>query len=351
MDGCLNPPSEAADEKSDRATPRYPRRFKQRIVEVERAGCANEGGTAEENLFRPLDERGFVFLYIDILRRGQLMLKYQTIGFIGAGSIAESIIAGLLEQEETLRSNISLMNRSDRERIQFLTEKFGLDENNHSPMNVFASDIIILAFKPQNAATVLRAWKAYFRPDQLVITLCAGISTSMIEQMIGIEVAVVRAMPNTSCAVGLSATAICKGTWAKEKHLALAEQIFTAIGTVSVVEEQLMDAVTGLSGSGPAYFYYMVEALETAGIQVGLTPETARKLIVQTILGAAHMLAESGKRASELQVTSPGGTTMAGIGVLDQYHFREAVTQAVLKATARSKELGEQLVNMKGEMK
>jgi pyrroline-5-carboxylate reductase len=152
-------------------------------------------------------------------------------------------------------------------------------------------------------------------------------------------------MPNTSCAVGLSATAICSGRYVRPEQLEIARRIFLSIGSVVVVEESLMDAVTGLSGSGPAYVYYIVEALEAAGISAGLSPETARALTIQTLLGAAQMLVKTGKAADELrrEVTSPGGTTMAGLEVLNQYQLDEAVKKAVLRAKQRSMEMGRQI--------
>jgi pyrroline-5-carboxylate reductase len=152
-------------------------------------------------------------------------------------------------------------------------------------------------------------------------------------------------MPNTSSSVQASATALCAGKWATPEHVALAQYFFSAIGISVVVAEEQMDAVTGLSGSGPAYFYYMVEALQEAAQQCGLPAETARMLLVQTIYGAARMLQESGQDPAELrrQVTSPNGTTMAGLAVLEEGGVYQLLLQMVQSATRRSTEMGTQV--------
>jgi pyrroline-5-carboxylate reductase len=212
--------------------------------------------------------------------------------------------------------------------------------------HVAQADIVILAVKPKDVLEALSEWRSRLGREQLFISVVAGISTETITQALGGRIAVVRAMPNTSCAVGLSATALCGGNGVAEGQLSMAERIFKSIGSVIRVDEGAMDAVTGLSGSGPAYFYYMVEALQAAGVQAGLSAETARQLTVQTLLGAAHMLVETGKEAGQLrhEVTSPGGTTMAGLEILRQCEVAEAMKRAVLRAKERSIEMGANLL-------
>jgi pyrroline-5-carboxylate reductase len=180
---------------------------------------------------------------------------------------------------------------------------------------------------------------------QQVISLAAGISTALIERQLGGSVPVIRAMPNTSSSVQASATALCGGRWTTSEHLELAQNLFSAIGISVVVEEVQMDAVTGLSGSGPAYFYYLVEALQEAAQQCGLPAETARILLVQTIYGAARMLQESVQSPADLrrQVTSPNGTTMAGLAVLEQGGVYQLLIQTVQRASARAAEMGIQV--------
>ncbi|MBA4495461.1 pyrroline-5-carboxylate reductase [Paenactinomyces guangxiensis] len=270
------------------------------------------------------------------------MLKEKKIGLIGAGSMAASILAGLTEKGEILPQNIALINRCNQKRLQELTQLYGLNEENNKPERILEADIVILAVKPKDVAEVLKCWGNRFRQGQLIISVIAGISTSFLESGLKEKLAVIRVMPNTSCAVGLSATAVCSGKWVRPEDMEIACHIFSAIGSVFVVQEEMMDAVTGLSGSGPAYFYYMVEALESAGVHAGLSAAAARDLTVQTLLGAAQMLVKTGKEASQLrrEVTSPGGTTMAGLEVLSRYRFDEAVIQAVLRAKERSREMG-----------
>lgn len=271
------------------------------------------------------------------------MLKNSRLAFIGAGSMAESILTGLLGKSEVKPNQISIINRSDQVRLELLSKKFGLDRESHLRQKIYESDIIFLAVKPKDMHEVMQEWGRRFRSGQLLISVVAGIPTSFIENRLTEQVKVIRVMPNTSCTVGLSATAICRGKWVTDRELELAHHIFSSIGSVKVVDEEMMDAVTGLSGSGPAYVYYLVESLESAGIHAGLESATARHLAIQTLLGATEMLLRTGKEAAQLrqEVTSPGGTTMAGLEVLNQYRFREALVEAVFRAAERSKEMGE----------
>ncbi|SFI58608.1 pyrroline-5-carboxylate reductase [Thermoflavimicrobium dichotomicum] len=270
-------------------------------------------------------------------------MKEKKFTFIGAGSMTEAILAGLLEKNKILRQNITILNKSNKIRLQKLLQTYGLTKPQQIGEAIRHSDVVVIAVKPKDVEDALLKWREYIHEKQLVISVAAGISTSYIESLLQANIAVIRAMPNTSCTVGLSATAICSGKWSTEQDMQLAKEIFSAIGMVVSVKEEMMDAVTGLSGSGPAYFYYMVEALEQAGIRAGLQPDTARQLTLQTILGAAHMLAETGKKPTELrqEVTSPGGTTMAGLEVLSKYQLDQAVIEAVLRAKERSQELGQ----------
>lgn len=267
------------------------------------------------------------------------------VGFIGAGSITEAILTGFTKTKLIHPKNISVINRSNRERLLDLAQRFYLPCTALEEQSILESDVIVLAIKPKFASNVLRDWGNRFRKDQLILSVIAGVSTQQIEEACQHEVAVIRTMPNTSAAVGRSATAICRGRFVSERDLGIASAILDAIGTVVEVQEIQMDAVTGLSGSGPAYFYYMVEAMQKAGVHVGLEPEVARQLIIQTCIGAAEMLLHTGKEPSRLreEVTSEGGTTFAGLTVLQQYRFEEAMLQAIARATERSMELGTEL--------
>lgn len=272
------------------------------------------------------------------------MLAHKTIGFIGAGSMAEAILEGLITEKKVKPHQVSMVNRQNRTRIKEICQKYGLDWTKQSEENVAGAEIVILAVKPKDTVEVLKKWGERLQDGQILISAVAGITTEFIDNYLQNRVSVMRVMPNTSCRVGRSATAMSKGSRATREAVEITREIFSTIGLVVMVEEALMDAVTGLSGSGPAYIYTMTEAMESAGVSAGLDPETARILTVQTLLGAAYMLMESGKNARQLceEVTSPGGTTMAGLQALRDYRFDEAVKAAVLKAAKRAGELGKQ---------
>ena len=176
-----------------------------------------------------------------------------------------------------------------------------------------------------------------------MISVLAGVGSDTIVDLLKRNMAVVRAMPNSSATIGKSATAISGGKYANDSHVETARQLFETIGMVSVVDEADLHAVTGLSGSGPAYVYYLVEAMEQAAAEIGLKQDVAKDLILETIIGAAEMLKSSSKNSSQLrkEVTSPGGTTEAGIKVLEQYHYQEAMVACIKRATERSNELGD----------
>lgn len=275
------------------------------------------------------------------------MLAEKKICFLGAGSIAESMISGILDKKLVKPDQIYVTNRCDDERLQYLHHQYRIQTHREKRLLVPSCDLIILAMKPKDVDQALKEIGDLLSPDQLVISILAGISTAYMEQQLQQPVPVVRAMPNTSSKVGLSATALAYGRHATKEHMNIAGTLFEAIGSVCTVEEEQLDAVTGLSGSGPAYVYYLVEAMEKAGREVGLEPEIARQLTLQTLIGAAHMLQSTQEEPEILrqQVTSPGGTTMAAIETLQSLGFQEAILAAIRSATERSKELGASLVN------
>lgn len=274
----------------------------------------------------------------------------QTICFIGAGSMAEAIIAGLLEKHLTTKDNISVMNKTNQRRLNGLQQRFGVHCPERKETAVERADIVLLAVKPKDVHEAMTEWGRYLNPGKhMLVSVVAGISTSHLETYVEDGVPVIRTMPNTSCTIGQSATGITAGRWASRGHLQLAEKLFRAVGTVVTLEEELLDTVTGLSGSGPAYVYYLVEALEKAGIDAGLRPEIARKLTVQTLLGAAEMLVKTAEEPALLRkkITSPGGTTFAGIEVLKSHDFARVVQEAVFSARDRAKQLSEELTTVK----
>ncbi|HLG78609.1 MAG TPA: pyrroline-5-carboxylate reductase [Ktedonobacteraceae bacterium] len=281
----------------------------------------------------------------------QLTSEHQ-IFFVGAGAMGEAMIKGLLTAQLLTASQVIVSNRRTPARLQELSQRYGVQASKERASEIARADMVILAVKPFDLVAALNEIAPFLSPEQLIISVAAGVSTATIEHSVGTHVPVIRAMPNTSSFVQASATALCAGRWATEAHLKLAQHLFSAIGISLTVEEAQMNAATGLSGTGPAYFYYVVEALLEAGQSCGLPEETTRKLLIQTLYGSAKMLQETGQPPSELrrQVTSPNGTTMAGIAVLEQGGAQQLFIQAVQKATQRAAELGQQAEGMPSTM-
>ncbi|UJL46425.1 pyrroline-5-carboxylate reductase [Virgibacillus sp. NKC19-16] len=264
------------------------------------------------------------------------------IAFIGAGSMAEAIISGIVKAEILDKEQIIVTNKQNQKRVEQLQQKYEIRSMMDKEKVAYEADIIILATKPHDLKNAVDSIKAYIKPTQLIISVIAGVSTDHISDLIESDSPVVRTMPNTSATIGHSATAISKGKFATDEHLQQAEELFQTIGTATIVDEIDMHTVTGISGSGPAYIYYLVEAMEKAAVEAGLDPDVARTLVIQTVVGAGEMLQHSGESASTLRdkITSPAGTTAAGIEALDQYNFEETIKQCVRSARARSIELG-----------
>lgn len=264
------------------------------------------------------------------------------VAFIGAGSMAEAIMAGMINKGFLTSKQIVVTNKENKARLAELQTKYDVVTSKDKAATVKDADIIIFATKPYDLESAIMDVKDYVRSDQLIVSVIAGISTDFITKSLAQDIAVIRSMPNTSATIGYSATAITKGQYATDEHIAIAKQLFAAIGTVSVVEEDQMHIVTGISGSGPAYIYYLVEAMEKAAKDHGLDQATAKQLITQTIIGAGHMLENATDPVAILRenVTSPNGTTAAGIETLTDHHFTEAIEACVTNATKRSRELG-----------
>lgn len=268
----------------------------------------------------------------------------EKISFVGAGAMAEAVIAGIVHKEVIESSNVFVMNKENKQRLAELHEQYGVTGSTNKETVIRDATIIVVATKPHDVDVALQDIAPFITKDQLIVSVIAGVSTDAIVKSIGKNVPVIRTMPNTSATIGHSATAICKGEFATDHHLAQAKQLFEAIGTVSVVREEQMHIVTGISGSGPAYIYYLVEAMEQAALAEGLDEKTAKQLITQTIIGAGKMLQERTESPTTLRenVTSPNGTTAAGIAALHQHDFKQAMMACVQAATRRSEELGEE---------
>jgi pyrroline-5-carboxylate reductase len=269
------------------------------------------------------------------------ILTDSTIGFIGAGNMAEALIRGLVRSGHVKPSSIIASAPRPERRAQLVSDYqiVATADNGEVASN---AHILVLAIKPQLFARVLREVSSQVRPDALVISIAAGIDTATIETALPAGVRVVRAMPNTPALVAAGATAISSGSRANDDDLAAAKAIFDAVGITVILEEGQLDAVTGLSGSGPAYIFLILEALADAGVKVGLSRRNAQRLAAQTVMGSAKMLLDTDEHPGRLKdmVTSPGGTAIAGLHTLEQGGLRTTLINAVETATKRARELG-----------
>jgi pyrroline-5-carboxylate reductase len=270
------------------------------------------------------------------------MLTAHAIGFIGAGKMATALAIGFLKSGLTESGKLIASDVHEGARAAF--ETLTQAKTTASNLEVAnAGRVIILAVKPQQMEGMLRELGTVLTPQHLVISIAAGVTTARILKWLGRDEArVIRVMPNTPALVQAGASAFCVGGHATREDAAVAQQLFASVGVAVETSEALLDAVTGLSGSGPAYGFQIIEALSDAGVRVGLPRATATQLAAQTLLGAAKMVLETGEHPGALKdaVTSPGGTTIAGIHELEKGGLRAALMNAVVAATARATELG-----------
>jgi len=271
-------------------------------------------------------------------------MKNKTLGFIGAGNMAAALVKGLLHAQVVPPEGI-IVSDVKPERLAQLKEEHGIriTQDNHELVNV--SDVVVLSVKPQVIDKVLTLIGNDVKSTQLVISVAAGVPVSVIESRLPEGTHVVRTMPNTPATVQAGATAIAPGTHATEDDLEVARALFTAVGRVVTLDESLLDAVTGLSGSGPAYVMLMIEAMADGGVKVGLHRDTALLLAAQTVYGSAKLLLDTGEHPGRLKdmVTSPGGTAIAGLHTLESGGLRRTLIDAVEAATNRAIQLGEQM--------
>jgi pyrroline-5-carboxylate reductase len=269
------------------------------------------------------------------------MLKDQTVAILGCGNIGRAILGGMLRGDEFEAAQVRVTRRSTAA-LDALAKQFpGISTGTDNAAAVDGASVIVLAVKPYQAVGVLEAIRGHVADDAVVLSVLAGTTTTTILDTLGGEVAVIRAMPNTPALVDEGATAIAAGRHATAHHVGIAHEVFESVGTVDEVPEEMMDAVTGLSGSGPAYVYMVIEALTDGGVKQGLPRPTAHRLAAQTVLGAAKLAVETGKHPAILrdEVTTPGGTAIAAVADLEAHGLRTMLINAVAVATARSKEL------------
>jgi|TARA_B100000809_G_scaffold21798_1_gene19110 pyrroline-5-carboxylate reductase len=278
------------------------------------------------------------------------VLKNKKIGFIGGGNMAEAMIKGLLSASFIEAKNVFVSEPSEAKRDTLHAEyKIKVSADNRELVK--KCDIIILAVKPQIVQKVLRDIASLVGRDKLVISIAAGVPIAIMDDVLrggkNKKFSIVRTMPNTPALVQEGVTAIASGEHVRKIDVKIAHRIFEAVGRTVDVEEDQLDAVTGLSGSGPAYIFMLIEALSDAGVKMGLSREVANTLTIQTVLGSAKLARESGKHPGELKdmVTSPAGTTISGLHALEEGSFHTTLMNAVEDATLRSRELGQIALN------
>lgn len=274
------------------------------------------------------------------------MLKNRQVGLVGTGNMGEALIHGLLHGH-LCRPDQILCSDVRPERLKAIREKYGVKGTSHNTEVVKQSDIIILAVKPQIMKQVVDEIAKYLDLSKLIISIAAGVPLEAIESCAKKELKLIRVMPNICVSVREGVSAIAGGKHTQREDLMLAKTIFDSVGKSLFIEEDLLDAVTGLSGSGPAYIFLIIDALADAGVKVGLSRDDTLILASQTVLGAAKMLIETGEHPGKLKdlVTSPGGTAIAGLHTLEEGGLRTTLINAVEVATQRSKVLGEMMKN------
>jgi len=271
-----------------------------------------------------------------------MMRPRKKLGFLGAGNMARALVKGVLAARLYRPSDLWVSDSlADARRT--IRRRFGVGAARDNVELVRASEIVLLAVKPQTMGEVLGEIRDVASPRQLFVSIAAGVTLRRLEEGLGRGARVVRVMPNTPALLGKGMSVLAAGTNATARDLKQALKIFRGVGeAIAVDDEGLLDPVTGLSGSGPAYVYRFAEALIAAGVSQGLSDDVANRLVFRTLEGAAAMLLETGMSPKELRemVSSPGGTTLAGLGELERAGFDEVVRGAVAAATARSRELG-----------
>ncbi|MDP3231490.1 MAG: pyrroline-5-carboxylate reductase [Myxococcales bacterium] len=265
----------------------------------------------------------------------------QRITFLGAGNMANALIRGLIRSGEKASNITATVKREERKAE--LEKTHGISVGFDNVAAARDADVVVLAVKPQAMDKVLTQIAPVIDAKKLVISVAAGVPIAAIERRFTKGSRIVRSMPNTPALVGLGATAVSGGEHATPNDLELAKKLFDAVGTTWVLDESQLDAVTGLSGSGPAYIFLIIEALSDAGVKVGLSRHVALKLAAQTVYGSAKLLLETGEHPGTLkdQVTSPGGTAIAGLHTLEAGGLRTTLMNAVESATLRAKQLGD----------
>ena len=271
------------------------------------------------------------------------MIKNKKITVIGIGTMGRIIISGLIRSGKSSPENIIATDRSGKI-VKQAAKDFNIKTMTDNLKACEKADIIILSVKPQDINNVLipLSIKEIINRKPLILSIAAGISTKFIEDIMGSSLPVIRAMPNTSCLIKKGMTVVCKGSNVTDKEISMVNSIFSTLGESIELREKHMDAVTGLSASGPAFIYLIIEALVDGGVMVGLPRDVAKDMVIQTVLGSAYMMKETKRHPASLKddVTTPAGCTISGILALEDGKMRSVLARAVQIASSRAGELG-----------
>ncbi|MCX5749866.1 MAG: pyrroline-5-carboxylate reductase [Candidatus Saganbacteria bacterium] len=270
------------------------------------------------------------------------MPSNKKISFIGAGRMADAIISGIIRAKLFSPKNIYISDK-EAQRLKYLSETHKVHVAQDNIKAMLVADIVVLCVKPQHKKNVLDEIREFVESEKLFISIAAGITIGYLEKHLA-GCPVVRAMPNNPCLIGEGMTVISKGSSATESDVKTAEKIFSSLGKTVLMDEKFMDAVTGLSGSGPAFVYKFLEGMIEGGVKAGLKKEDAEVLAKQTMLGAVKTVIETRKNPKELcgMVASPGGTTIEGLKILDEAKLIDIVADAVYAAAARARDLSKE---------
>ena len=270
------------------------------------------------------------------------MLAGKKLAILGVGKLGEALVSGLLAETKDGLSAGDIVGTVRHEKsLERVRQKLSIKVGTDNRLAVKGADVVLVAVKPQNMDLILKEIKDELKPNQLIISVAASVSTTFIEERLKGDIPVIRAMPNTPALLNVGMTALCKGRHVGESHSEMADFIFKCVGETVFLEENLMDGVTALSASGPAYLYVVIESLAEAGVKLGISRETSTLLAAQTMLGAARMVLSSKSHPAVLKdtVTTPAGCTVDGLMELEEGKLRVTLIKAVLKAAERAREL------------
>ncbi len=267
--------------------------------------------------------------------------KQFAVGVIGVGNMGAALVRGIIDRE-TETANAVIICDLDKVLVDRLCEDLGVVDGENAAKVAASAELVVLAAKPQNLPILLDDISPSINADQTIMSIAAGVTTESIEKRLGRKTSVIRVMPNLPALVGEAVSVFCGGSHTSDSDFERVEAVLGAVGVSFEVPEELMDPVTALSGTGPAYVFHTMEAMISSGVEMGIPPEMAQRLVLQTVFGAAQLAMDSDLNPTTLReaVTSRGGTTDAAISYLEEHHYTRLVIEAILAAMDRSKDLG-----------